>query len=222
MLRRVALVEQWRRILADLPEDWAEARIRLTVADAGRCDRAASLLGPAAPLRSGAELNFEAHRAAGFPGAEHVRRLLRKLDGERIGGTLELVAAEAAPAATDVEPDAVAPASLETAWADELAALPEDWSDLYVEVELQSSDYLERAALDLAPVNPASFGDSQLLRFRVARRFGYGASPEMVRACLGRCERDGIRGAVRVLRALSDTRPVATQGPVWYAGGRAI
>jgi len=27
---------------------------------------------------------------------------------------------------------------------------------------------------------------------------------------------------VRVLRALSDSHPVATQGPVWYIGGRAV
>jgi len=25
-----------------------------------------------------------------------------------------------------------------------------------------------------------------------------------------------------VLRALSDTRPVQTQGPVWYVGGRSV
>jgi hypothetical protein len=218
MLPRVGLVEQWRRIQTQLPANWAEARLRLVVADAGRCDRAASLLGPATPLRSDGRLRFEAHRGSGFPSAEHVRRLLRKLDAEGIAGTLELVAAEEAGPAPETGP----PASLVGAWETELTKLPEDWSDLYVEVELISSDYLERAALDLAPVNPASFGDRQGIRFRVARRFGYGASPGVVRACLARCDRDGICGRVGILRALSDTNPVATQGPVWYAGGRAI
>jgi hypothetical protein len=54
----------------------------------------------------------------------------------------------------------------------------------------------------------------------VARNFGYGASPEMVRRCFERCDAEGIRGTVSILRALSDTHPVATQGPVWQIAGR--
>jgi hypothetical protein len=42
----------------------------------------------------------------------------------------------------------------------------------------------------------------------------------MVRACLERCERESIRGRVRVLEALSDSSPVGTQGPVWRIGGK--
>jgi hypothetical protein len=218
MLPRVGLVEQWRRIEARLPAGWTEARLRLRVADADSFDRAAWLLGPANPLRTGRELRFEAHRAGRFPSPELVRRLLRRLDEERIGGSLDLLAAEqAAPA-----PEAATAPSLVAAWEDQLARLPEDWSDLFVELRLLSSDFLERAALDLAPVNPSSFGDRQTLRFRVARRFGYGASPGVVRACLARCDRDRIRGTITVLRALSETQPVATQGPVWYAGGRVV
>jgi hypothetical protein len=60
------------------------------------------------------------------------------------------------------------------------------------------------------------------LRFRVARRFGYGASAEMARRCLERLDDSGIPGQLRVLHALSDTKPVYTQGPVWYVGGRAV
>jgi RNA polymerase sigma-70 factor (ECF subfamily) len=103
-----------------------------------------------------------------------------------------------------------------------LAGLPEDWSDLYVELELRSSDHLERAALLLAPVNPARYGGKPGFRFRVARRFGYGASGEMTRRCLERLDQEGIRGSLEILRALSDTDPVATQGPVWYVGGRTV
>ena len=58
--------------------------------------------------------------------------------------------------------------------------------------------------------------------FRVARTSGYGASPEMGRRCLARLDEVGILGRLRILRVLSDTRPVATQGPVWYAGGKVI
>ena len=47
-------------------------------------------------------------------------------------------------------------------------------------------------------------------------------SPGMVRRCFARLDEARIPGEVRVLRALSDTHPVATQGPVWYIGGKAV
>jgi hypothetical protein len=74
----------------------------------------------------------------------------------------------------------------------------------------------------LAPVNPARFGDELAYRFRVAHRFGYGASAEMAQRCFERLDAERIRGELRVLRVLSDTKPVHTQGPVWYVGGRAV
>jgi hypothetical protein len=43
-----------------------------------------------------------------------------------------------------------------------------------------------------------------------------------VRQCLERLDADGIRGQVRILRVLSDTDPVSTQGPVWYVEGKAV
>ena len=107
-------------------------------------------------------------------------------------------------------------------WEQAQASLPADWSDLYAEVELDSSDYLERGALLLAPVNPARVKGRLAYRFRAARRFGYGASAEMTERCLQRLDGEGITGSFRVLWALSDTKPVSTQGPVWYAGGRAV
>ncbi len=44
----------------------------------------------------------------------------------------------------------------------------------------------------------------------------------MAHRCLERLDEEGITGEVRILRALSDTKPVATQGPVWYVGGKAV
>jgi hypothetical protein len=97
-------------------------------------------------------------------------------------------------------------------------------SDLYAELELASSDYLERAALLLAPANPARWkaGSRPVYRFRIASRFGYGASAKMARRCFERLDEEAIRGRLRVLWALSDTKPVYTQGPVWYVGGSAV
>jgi hypothetical protein len=150
-----------------------------------------------------------------------VLRLVRRLDADGIEGELELLSAEEAapvPAAAPV----VARRSLAEAWDEALAALPPDWSDVYAEVELTSSDHLDQAALLMSPLNPTRFGARPTLRFRVARSFGYGASPGLGRRCLERLDEAGIRGQPRILRALADTRPVATQGPVWYVGGRAV
>ncbi|MBA3346970.1 MAG: hypothetical protein H0T13_00240 [Actinobacteria bacterium] len=112
--------------------------------------------------------------------------------------------------------------TLAAAWELGLATLPEDWSDLLCELEVVSTDYLQRTALLLSPVNPTRDGLRAAFRFRVARRFGYGASPTMVRRCLERVDDDGIRGRVTILRALSDTHNVATQGPVWTIEGRTV
>jgi hypothetical protein len=213
----VALLEQWREIQAQLPERWANARLSLVIEDEADCDRAAFLLGPVNPGRRGKQIRFRTGRGGLGPSANLVGRLLARLDGERVDGRLELLGADELPEAAPI----VRP-SLAGAWDAEVARLPPDWSDLYCEVRLTSTDYLERAALLMAPVNPARYGGETGFRFRVARSFGYGASPEMTRRCLERIDEEGIRGSFRLLRVLADTYPNATQGPVWYVGGRSV
>ena len=44
----------------------------------------------------------------------------------------------------------------------------------------------------------------------------------MAERCLERCDAAGIRGSVRILQALSDTKLVGTQGPVWLVGGKTV
>lgn len=213
----MSLVQQWREIERSLPESWADARLRLTVADAGDCDRAAALLAPSNPGRRGKTIRFfTARRGLGL-GPDRARSLLKRLDDEGIDAELELVSVG--------EPEEAPPTARRTlaeSWDAELGVLPDDWSDIYAEVELASTDYLERAALLMAPLNPARYGGKPGFRFRCARRFGYGASPQMVRRCFERLDAEGIRGQVRVLRVLSDTEPVYTQGPVWYVGGKSV
>ena len=223
MLSLEALVDQWRAIERSLPEGWGDARLRLTVAEEGRCDRAAALLGPINPGRHGHVISFFTARRGAGPSPDFVERLLRGLDREGIQGTLELVGSDAAVDTADEPPQPAAKSgSFVEQWEAELAVLPDDWSDVYAEVELDSSDYLERGALLLAPVNPGRYGSKPGFRYRVARRFGYGASTEMTQRCFERLDEEGIRGRVRVLHALSDTRPVQTQGPVWYVGGKSV
>jgi len=219
MLSLVALVNQWRAVLRDLPEDWADVRVRLHVEDDGDCARAAALLGPANPGRYGKVVSFYAARRGGGPAPELIRRLLARLDRERIYAQLELVGVGETAAAAAA---AHGRAPLTAQWDEAVEALPDDWSDLYCEIELASTDHLERGALLLAPVNPARFGGRPAFRFRVARTSGYGASGGMTRRCLERLDGETIRGSVRILRALSDTKHVYTQGPVWYVGGKAV
>jgi hypothetical protein len=217
MLRLVRLAEQWERIEAELPEGWGDARLSLSVDDQAELDRAAALLGPMNPGRRRGELRFFTARNGAATRPDNLRRLLRRLDEERVQGRLELIAADALVAEAPVERGTLA-----DSWTALVETLPDDWSDLYCELELYSTDQLERAALLLAPVNPARYGGALGLRFRVASHRGYGASAAMTGRCLARLDEDGIPGRVEVLRGLSDTQPVGTQGPVWRVGGRAV
>jgi hypothetical protein len=220
MLGPMRLVDQFREIATGLPAEWADARLVLELDDPAQAERAAALLGPLGPGRSGNRVQLTVTRAGSR--VEHLRRLLTRLDRERIRGQLELVTfSGAAPERPPVERRAAWP-SLEEAWMSAVAALPDDWSDLYAEVELASSAQLDRGALLLAPVNPARPDRGLAFRFRIARTFGYGASPDMTLRCLERLDGEGIKGRVQILRALSDTKAVATQGPVWYVGGKAV
>jgi hypothetical protein len=220
MLTPMGLVDQWRAIEQSLPEGWVDARLRLIVLDRSRAGRAAALLGPANPGLRGSFVSFHATRRGSGPSSQLVRRLLARLDTEKIGGTLDLRGVDEAPATATAS--APARAGLTAQWDGLVAGLPDDWSDVYGEIELGSSDYLERGALLLAPLNPARFGEDSTFRFRAARRFGYGASAQMTRRCFERLDAEGITGRVQVLRALSDTKPVYTQGPVWYVGGKPV
>ena len=223
------LVEQWQRLVDGLPEGWTAVRVVLTAVDERRAARIAGLLAPLYAGRMGTEVRFTCGRTGQGARPDTVRRLLRGVDREGLTGTLE--ASDVLGARLDDEEeraladDPVARRSLGATWAAEVEGLPPDWSDVYAEVVLRSSDQLARAALLMAPTNPlrvGESGDEVVLRFRCAREFGYGASPAMVRRCLERLDASRIHGDVRILRALSHTEPNATQGPVWYIGGRSV
>lgn len=215
----MSLVGQWEDLEAELASGWGEARLQLTLEEPTALERASTLLAPAQPFQSEPDvLSFRVARDGKGQSSGAVRRLLRRLDAERLHGTLIVVASSEVQVVAVVAPAATLPES----WAAALATVPGDWSDLLGEVELSSSDYLERAALLLCPINPRRVGTTLALQFRSASKHGYGASAGMVGRCLERCENDGIRGTVRVLRVLSDTHPVATQGPVWQIDGRTV
>jgi hypothetical protein len=213
----MGVVDQWNDIERGLDPKWGDARLDLTVDDPAQLGRAAALLGPAGPGRMGNAIRFYTTRSGRGVGPEAVRRLLTRIDDEGIAASLTLVASdEAAP-----EP-VISRVSLAAEWDAALAVLPADWTDLLCDLELTSSDYIERAALLTSPLNPIQGTGRPGFRFRCARSFGYGASAEMVRRCLSRLDDERITGEVRVLRAQSDTHPVGTQGPVWRIGERSV
>jgi hypothetical protein len=219
MLTAVALADQWDALESQLAADWADARVRLSFSDPATASRAFALLGPVNPGRSGEELRLFVVRRGSGVHATAVRRALQRLDREGIAGTLELAGTTEAPAAAEPEPEA----TLVEGWEQLQRRLPPDWSDLLLELRLRSSDYIPRASLRMTPLaarRPAS--GLPALQFRVARGFGYGAAPQMVQRCLERCDADAIRGDLHLLRVLSSTEPVHTQGPVWQIAGRTV
>jgi hypothetical protein len=209
------LVWQWVTLEGELPPDWSDAQLVLEVREQDVA-QAAALLGGANPLRSKDSIRLYVSRKGGL-GPEALKRALLRLDRKGISGTLELVGVEEAEPQPEEERR-----TLSQQWDEAVATLPPDWSDMLAEVGLRSSDYLEYAALLIAPANPTRPGKALVLQFRAARRFGYGVSPEMARRCLERLDEEEIGGELRVLRVLSDTDAVATQGPVWRVGGRAV
>jgi len=164
-------------------------------------------------------------RAGGAAGPQAARRLFARLDQARIWCLLEQesVDAEEAPlSALADEPGPEEHGALAEAWDRALAELPEDWSDLLCGLDLESSALLPRAALLTAPVNPTRDHQRVGFTFRCARRAGYGVSPSMARRCFERLDGEGILGRVEVLRLISDTDNVGTQGAVWYVGGKVL
>jgi hypothetical protein len=214
----VSLVGWWQELREELPEGWEQAEIRLQFGSPETTDRAAALLAPAGPFRvEPMVLRFSASQNGNGPGPDAVTRLLKRLDDGRIRGTIKLVGSTLAPA-----PVVRAEISLAESWDAALAGLPPDWSDLYGEVTLTSTTFVPPASMLCTPINLRLEGDGAVLRFRSAKTFGYGASPGMVRRCFERCDDARITGSVSVLRVLSDSRPVGTQGPVWLVDGKTI
>ncbi|MGZ4384837.1 MAG: hypothetical protein ACXVY3_09575 [Gaiellaceae bacterium] len=206
------LVRQWGEIERSLPERWAELDLALTLAENAHGPLAAALLEPLSPALTGASvIGLRVRRDE----VSLTRRLIARLEQDNIDGLLETGRVTIAEEAVDVQ----RPTLVET-WSELLTSLPQDWSDLLLELRLESSDDLDRAALRLAPANPARSGLGPRLRVRVARLFGYGVSAEMMRRCLERLDEDGIPGSLGLLRAQASTLPVATQGPVWRMAGK--
>jgi len=213
------LSEQWSEVLAELPGGWRAASLELALDDPGSADRVALVLGPAAPGRQGSAFRVDVVSESQPYGtsAALFRRVLLRLDKEGIGGRLTLASRPEADGEDELS--VAGPGALAAQWVGLLASLPPDWSHLLGQVELDSSDYVDRGALLMAPTNPSLRGGPSSLQFRAARTVGYGVSAGMARRCFERLDGEQITGQVSILHVVSDARPVATQGPVWRRGG---
>jgi hypothetical protein len=205
------LVDQWKTLGSELPESWSSALLELRLEQRSEAELASRLLGPAQPYRpEPGVLRFRVARDGTAPSTDGIQRLLRRIDSERVHGKLTLVGSSS----REVAPELVE-VSLVAAWEAAEQSLPTDWSHAFCEIEVRSTDYIDRTSLDCVPMNLRRVGDTNRLRFRAARTAGYGAAPAMIRRCFERCDTDGIKGTVRVLNAMSSADPVSTQGPVW-------
>ncbi len=208
--------DQWQELETALPEGWTSARVSVAVAEDADADRVALILASLAPGRTGTSFRLQVSPARNPEG------IFRRLDRESIRGRVDLIGTDAGPVETPALEPRHTQAQLASQWNELVGDLPPDWSEAYAEVELDSTDFLSRAALLLAPVNPSRYGGPAVLRFRSARQAGYGVAPEMAGRCFERADAERITGTVRVLRVVSHSSHVSTQGPVWRVGGRSV
>ena len=203
--RSLAPDEQWQEIEGRLPAGWSSARLSLSIAEDADPDRAALILSSLTPGRTGSSFRLEVRPE------RRPERIFTRLDREGIRGLLDAIGTDAGPTETVAAAPRSRRAPLARQWDELTADLPKDWSEVYGEIELDSTDYVSRAALLLAPLNPARYGGPNVLRFRTAQTRGYGTSPQMTRRSLERLDEERITGSLRVLRVLSHTSHAGTQ-----------
>ena len=216
----MSLVERWNHLESGLEPGWTEATLSLEIHDAEARSRAAALLGPAGPGFSGGTIRFTVSTRGHGVGPDGANRLLKLIDGEGIPGRLELVTSAMTAITAPAPAPELARRTLSESWDAALAALPTDWSDALVELDLDSSADVDRGAVLCAPLNPQQSTGKPGLNFRCANHRGYGASAGMVGRCLGRLDDDRISGRVRITRVLCDVHPVGTQGALFSSGRR--
>jgi hypothetical protein len=209
------LVDQWLAIESELPVDWDHVRLTLATEQESDLPRAAAVLGSAGAGRSDGKLVLHARRA-GPSSPTALSRLFARLDADRVWCLLEQ---SDVAVGTPQPPDAGA--AVAESWDRAVAELPCDWSELLCQLDIVSSDLLPRAALLCAPINPTRDRQHIGFVFRVGR-IGYGVSAGMARRCFERLDDEGIVGSVSILRVLSDTQPVASQGSSWIVGGHVL
>jgi hypothetical protein len=78
-------------------------------------------------------------------------------------------------------------------------ALPDDWTDLALDLRIADERRYVDAAVMLSQVNAQPYSRAEWhWRINVAHRFGHAAAAETVRGILSKLDREGIDGEMRV------------------------
>jgi len=78
-------------------------------------------------------------------------------------------------------------------------SLPDDWTDLGVDLRIADETRYVDAAVLLSQINAQPYSRAEWhWRINVAHRFGHAAAAETVQGVLGKLDREGIAGELRV------------------------
>ncbi|MSO58375.1 MAG: hypothetical protein EXQ77_04970 [Thermoleophilia bacterium] len=216
----MGLTDQWRTLEGRLTSGWETTSLRIRPERKGDLAEVARLLGSMGAGRVGGEVAVTVQRAGGTQGPQAAVRLFARIDQAGLACRLGVESETSGLTAAAAPAEEQAPAT--ASWDGALAGLPSDWSDALACFTVRSSDELDRAALLCAPLNPTRDGDALTFLFRCARRAGYGASAATTRRAFERLDAEGIPAEVSVLRVLSGTDNVGTQGTAWVVGGKHL
>lgn len=92
-----------------------------------------------------------------------------------------------------------------------LDSLPDDWTDLELDLRIDDEDAYVDTAVALSQVNALPYSQSDWhWRLLVAHRFGHAAAPQSVMGVLQRLDAAGVSGAMR-LREVREGRAETVQ-----------
>jgi hypothetical protein len=81
-------------------------------------------------------------------------------------------------------------------------SLPDDWTDLSLDLRIADETRYVDAAVMLALINAQPYSRAEWhFRINVAHRFGHAAAAETVQGALAKLDREGIGGELRVRHA---------------------
>jgi hypothetical protein len=90
-------------------------------------------------------------------------------------------------------------------------SLPDDWTDLELDLRIGDESRYVDAAVMMAQINAQPYSKADWhWRINVAHRFGHAAAPETVRGTLALLDREGIEGELR-LREVREGRAEVVQ-----------
>ncbi len=101
--------------------------------------------------------------------------------------------------------------ALGEAFAEIVAELPRDWTDMQLDLRLADEDRYVDASVPMTQINAQPYSEDEWhWRINVANGFGHAAAPETVAWVLEMLDRQGIEGEL-VVRNLNEGRAEITQ-----------